>query len=153
MAFVYQEGFAIRICSLRAKLQERANDEQRRDSHDLPSENRGMSVARRDRRRDMFFRAFIVWVALLALAIVNGAARKTWLVPRIGGPAGHAVSSLSLSAAILLLAWLTMAWIDPASSEGLDEHEDCKRRGKFVRRPHVRHRGSHSSTPARTEAA
>ena len=57
----------------------------------------------------MFFRAFIVWVALLALAVVNGASRETWLVPRIGGPAGHAASSLSLSAAILLLAWLTIA--------------------------------------------
>ena len=64
----------------------------------------------------MFFRSFIVWVALLALAVVNGAAREAWLVPRIGGRAGHAASSLSLSAAILLLAWLTIAWIDPASA-------------------------------------
>jgi hypothetical protein len=116
VAFAHQEGFAIRICSPRAKLRSEQTTSGAVILTDLPSENRGMSVARRDRGGDMFFRAFIVWVALLALAIVNGAARETWLVPRIGGPAGHAVSSLSLSAAILLLAWLTIAWIDPASA-------------------------------------
>jgi hypothetical protein len=63
----------------------------------------------------MFIRALSVWVALLALAVVNGGARELWLIPWIGGPAGHAVSSLSLSAAILLLSWLTIGWIHPAS--------------------------------------
>ena len=64
----------------------------------------------------MFFRAFVVWVVLLVLAVVNGAAREAWLVPRIGGSAGHAVSSLSLSAGIGLLSWLTIGWINPAST-------------------------------------
>ena len=44
----------------------------------------------------MFIRALSVWVALLALAIVKGAARELWLIPLIGGPAGRAVSTLSV---------------------------------------------------------
>lgn len=64
----------------------------------------------------MLIRALLAWLMLRALAVVNGAVREAWLIPRIGGRAGHAASSLSLSAAILLLAWLTIAWIDPASA-------------------------------------
>jgi hypothetical protein len=47
---------------------------------------------------------------------VNGAARELWLIPLIGGPAGLAVSTLSLSAAILVLSWLTIGWIHPGST-------------------------------------
>lgn len=64
----------------------------------------------------MFIRAFLVWLALLVLAVVNGGLREAWLIPRIGGAAGHAVSSLSLSGAILVVSWLTMGWIYPASA-------------------------------------
>ena len=64
----------------------------------------------------MFIRALSVWVALLALAIVNGGARQLWLIPLIGGSAGRAVSTLSLSAAILVLSWLTIGWIHPGST-------------------------------------
>jgi hypothetical protein len=48
--------------------------------------------------------------------VVNGAAREAWLIPRIGASAGHAVSSLSLSALIFLLSWLTIGWINPATA-------------------------------------
>lgn len=64
----------------------------------------------------MLIRALLAWLVLLALAVVNGAAREAWLIPRIGGSAGHAVSSLSLSALILLLSWLTIGWINPATA-------------------------------------
>ena len=64
----------------------------------------------------MLIRALLAWLVLLALAVVNGAAREAWLIPRIGASAGHAVSSLSLSALIFLLSWLTIGWINPATA-------------------------------------
>jgi len=64
----------------------------------------------------VLIRALLAWLVLLALAVVNGAAREAWLIPRIGGLAGHAVSSLSLSALIFLLSWLTIGWINPATA-------------------------------------
>jgi hypothetical protein len=64
----------------------------------------------------VLIRALLAWLVLLALAVVNGAAREAWLIPRIGASAGHAVSSLSLSALIFLLSWLTIGWINPATA-------------------------------------
>jgi hypothetical protein len=63
----------------------------------------------------MLLRAVIVWCALLAVAIINGAARETWMTPAWGARAGHALSTLTLCAAILLVSWLTIAWIHPAN--------------------------------------
>jgi len=48
--------------------------------------------------------------------VVNGAAREAWLIPRIGASAGHAVSSLSLSALIFLLSWVAIGWINPVTA-------------------------------------
>jgi hypothetical protein len=64
----------------------------------------------------MYARGLVVWCGLLVLAIVNGALREATLVPSIGDAPAHAVSSLTLSAAILALSWLTIGWIAPASS-------------------------------------
>ena len=64
----------------------------------------------------MLIRAFVIWLALLAAAIVNGAAREGLLIPRTGEAVGHALSSITLSAAILLLAWLSIGWIRPYST-------------------------------------
>ena len=61
----------------------------------------------------MIARAVAVWCLLLALAVVNGAARDAWLVPRLGETAGRAVSSLLLSLLILAATWLTIRWIGP----------------------------------------
>lgn len=41
-------------------------------------------------------RALVVWGGLLAAAILNGALREKWLVPRIGERIGHWVSPLIL---------------------------------------------------------
>jgi hypothetical protein len=37
-------------------------------------------------------------------------------LPR-GEPAGHAISSVSLSALIFLLSWLTIGWVNPATAK------------------------------------
>jgi hypothetical protein len=64
----------------------------------------------------VLIRALLAWLVLLALAVVNGAAREAWLIPRIGASAGHAVSSLSLSALIFLLSWVAIGWINPVTA-------------------------------------
>lgn len=64
----------------------------------------------------MATRAFAVWLILLALAFANGAIREIWILPKAGEPGGHALSSVTLCLAILLLSWFTIAWIGPLSS-------------------------------------
>ena len=64
----------------------------------------------------MLTRALAVWFGLLVIAFANGGLREMALVPSVGETAGHALSSITLSAAILLLAWFTIAWIHPASN-------------------------------------
>lgn len=64
----------------------------------------------------MIRRAVLVWFVLLAIAIVNGAAREALIVPYAGETAGRAISTASLAFLILLLSWLTIGWIGPRSS-------------------------------------
>jgi len=64
----------------------------------------------------MLIRALIIWFGLLALAIVNGGLREIAIVPRTGDVVGHAISSVTLSAAIVALSWFTIAWIGPRST-------------------------------------
>jgi hypothetical protein len=64
----------------------------------------------------MLTRALIVWLGLLIVAVANGAVREFAIVPRTGEIAGHVVSTLTLCAAILLLSWLTIGWVDPPSA-------------------------------------
>jgi hypothetical protein len=63
----------------------------------------------------MLLRALLVWLLLVALAVLNGALREALLAPRLGAPAGHVASTLSLAALILLVAWHTIRWIAPGS--------------------------------------
>jgi hypothetical protein len=64
----------------------------------------------------MIVRALAVWVAMLVSAILNGAFREMFLIPQLGDAAGRAVSTLMLSALVILLTWSTVPWIDPRSS-------------------------------------
>lgn len=59
----------------------------------------------------MIGRTFVIWLVLLVLAILNGAFREAVINPRLGTTAGHVVSTLLLSAAIALLARLSLGWI------------------------------------------
>lgn len=63
----------------------------------------------------MLGRAVLMWFVLLMLAIANGAVREALLSPRIGSGAGHVVSTVSLSAVILLVGWFAVPWIGPRS--------------------------------------
>jgi hypothetical protein len=59
----------------------------------------------------MTLRALLAWFILLAVAVANGALREAILIPATGDVPGRAISTVMLSAAILLVAWLTVGWI------------------------------------------
>ena len=58
-------------------------------------------------------RSTVIWFGILAIAIANGAFRQGILIPRLGYAAGHVISTLMLSTAVVLVAWLTIGWIRP----------------------------------------
>jgi hypothetical protein len=58
-------------------------------------------------------RALTVWVLLLAVAIANGWFREALLVPPLGRTWAHAVSSVTLSALILVATYSTIRWMAP----------------------------------------
>jgi hypothetical protein len=64
----------------------------------------------------MLGRAGIIWFAIMLTAILNGAVRDMLLVPRFGDPVARRVSSLTLAALILLISWISLPWIKPAST-------------------------------------
>lgn len=66
----------------------------------------------------MIPRALLAWLALLGFAILNGALRQALLIPRVGERAGHIVSTLLLSAIILVVAWACLPWIRPTGARG-----------------------------------
>ena len=64
----------------------------------------------------MIGRAIVVWFAVLALAVINGGVREAWLIPRLGPGLGRALSTVSLCGLVLLVTWLTIGWIRPATA-------------------------------------
>jgi hypothetical protein len=63
----------------------------------------------------MVARGLLGWLLLLTCAFANGTIREILIVPRTGELVAHAVSSVTLSLAILVLAWLIIPWIAPRS--------------------------------------
>ncbi|MES1240780.1 MAG: hypothetical protein ABUT39_04100 [Acidobacteriota bacterium] len=61
----------------------------------------------------MVVRAVVIWLALLAAAVLNGTFRVAILVPRYGDAAGHIASTLMLCALIALLSWAAIGWVHP----------------------------------------
>ena len=63
----------------------------------------------------MMMRAFAVWLLIVLVAVTNGGIREALISPRTGDTAGHAISTVMLCAAILLLGWVTIGWMRPAT--------------------------------------
>ena len=61
----------------------------------------------------MIWRAIVVWLAVLVLASLNGAAREAWLIPHLGPGLGRALSTVILCGLVFLVTWLTIGWIRP----------------------------------------
>jgi len=64
----------------------------------------------------ILLRASLVWFAILLVAIVNGAFRQGVLIPRLGVTLAHVWSTLALSAAVVLVTYLTIRWIGPVTA-------------------------------------
>ena len=62
-------------------------------------------------------RAFLLWWALLGIAVLNGMIREGIVSPRCGDRVGHLESSGVLSLAIVLLAGLTVGWMDIGTAQ------------------------------------
>lgn len=63
----------------------------------------------------MLARTVVSWFVLLAVAVGNGAVRESWLTPRTGRGAGHAISTVILSVLIVIVGSLATEWIGPRS--------------------------------------
>ncbi len=64
----------------------------------------------------MILRSLAVWLLILVLAVLNGAVRDGWLVPRLGDPLARALSSVTLSALVFLTTFATVSWIRPVTA-------------------------------------
>jgi len=73
-------------------------------------------LRRRAHKNPMTVRALLAWLAILVLAIVNGALRQAVLIPRMGERTGHVVSTLLLSLLVVLAAWILVPWIRPGTT-------------------------------------
>jgi hypothetical protein len=65
---------------------------------------------------DMPVRAAAIWLALLVLAVANGAFRQAALDPGLGPMRAHPVSTLLLCVVILAVTALTIRWIGPKTA-------------------------------------
>jgi hypothetical protein len=63
----------------------------------------------------MLLRASVIWVAILVLAIGNGALREVLFSPRIGPHIGRMLSTVLLCVLIMAVAWLAIPWIAPST--------------------------------------
>ncbi len=61
----------------------------------------------------MIWRALMVWVGILILAVLNGGARLAWLIPYFSETAGRALSTIALCGLVFVVAWLTISWMRP----------------------------------------
>jgi hypothetical protein len=64
----------------------------------------------------MNLRSLVVWCAFVVLAVINGGFREAVLTPRLGEHESHVIGTITLCTAILIVTWLTIAWIRPAKS-------------------------------------
>lgn len=65
----------------------------------------------------MMLRALVVWLALLVVAILNGAFREEVLNPKMGEATGHVVSTLLLCALILVVSSILIVWLNPTTPD------------------------------------
>lgn len=65
-----------------------------------------------DARKDMtpWIKALVLWLAILVLAVINGAAREKLFIPALGNTAGLITSGMILASCIFLVAWLGVPW-------------------------------------------
>ncbi len=63
-----------------------------------------------------WLKAAALWLAILVLAILNGALREKALIPALGSFAGLIASGTILSVCVLLVAFVAAPWYGPLAS-------------------------------------
>ncbi len=56
-------------------------------------------------------KALAIWTGILVLAVLNGALREAFFVPKLGMASGLLVSGVLLSALIIAVAYLSLPWL------------------------------------------
>lgn len=64
----------------------------------------------------MWWKAVLLWLVLMVLAILNGTVRIKLIIPYTGPTAGLAISTVMLCGLILLATWAGIRWLGPAST-------------------------------------
>ena len=64
----------------------------------------------------ILYKALLVWIAILFLAIANGWLRERLLIPRLGAPGALVLSGALLSLLILMTAYAVLPWLGPLTS-------------------------------------
>jgi len=64
----------------------------------------------------MLLKLVTIWFVLLVMAVLNGSVRETLITPRFGAFTGHIISTVLLSAVILLVARVSISWIGARST-------------------------------------
>ena len=75
----------------------------------------GLQAGQVGRVRTLAWRASAAWIGLLVMAVLNGGVREWALTPWLGDAAAHRLSTITLCALILVLAWLAIPWIGPGT--------------------------------------
>ncbi|MGD8415270.1 MAG: hypothetical protein PVF33_13605 [Candidatus Latescibacterota bacterium] len=63
----------------------------------------------------MIVKAFVIWIALVVLAVLNGIARNSLIEPRLGDQPAHIISTVILCAVIAAVAWISNPWLSPST--------------------------------------
>jgi hypothetical protein len=66
----------------------------------------------------MALRASLLWLLLLAIAVLAGGLRNALLVPRVGEQQGHVIGTLVVVAVFAATIGLAVPWIDPHLRRG-----------------------------------
>lgn len=64
----------------------------------------------------MWWKAILLWFALMLLAIMNGTVRIKLIIPNTGLTTGLAISTIMLCILILFATWLSIRWMGPSTA-------------------------------------
>lgn len=61
--------------------------------------------------QEMLWKALLVWLIFMVCAILNGTLRVKFIVPFVGEPVGHVISTVLLGMIILGITWCFIPWL------------------------------------------
>ena len=64
----------------------------------------------------MIFRAVIIWLVFMVVAVGTAVFRVSVITPRSGEQTGHVIGTLILCLLIFIITWFSIVWISPPSA-------------------------------------